>query len=99
MLTDVESQQVVGRTHGLPIVTDPNITTTAGVGANEDEIYVLRSSDLILWESGVRSRVLPETKASNLTVVCQLYSYLAFSASRYSQSVVQITGGLVPPTF
>jgi hypothetical protein len=30
LLTDVESQQVVGSMLGLPIVTDPNITTTAG---------------------------------------------------------------------
>jgi hypothetical protein len=40
----------------------------------EDVIYVLRASDLILWESGIRARVLPETKASNLTVLLQIYS-------------------------
>jgi hypothetical protein len=59
----------------------------------------VRSSDLVLWERGIRGRVLPEPKASNLTVICQLYSYLAFSAARYPQSVVQITGGQIPPTF
>jgi len=59
---------------------------------------VMRSSDLILWESGIRARVLPETRAANLTVLLQVYNYLAFTAARYPQSVVQITG-LTAPTF
>jgi hypothetical protein len=42
--------------------------------------------------------VLPETKAQNLTVILQVYRYLAFSAARYPQSIVQITG-LTAPTF
>jgi hypothetical protein len=55
-------------------------------------------SDIVLWESGIRARVLPETKAQNLTVLLQIYSYLAFSAARYPQSVIEITG-LTAPTF
>jgi HK97 family phage major capsid protein len=98
ILTDVDSQQIVGRTHGLPIITDPNITVTAGAGTNEDQIYVMRSSDLVLFESGLRARVLPETKAANLTVLLQVYSYFAFTAARYPQSVVQLTG-LPTPVF
>jgi HK97 family phage major capsid protein len=95
VLTDVDSQQVVGQMHGLPVVTDPNITITAGAG-NEDIIYVLRASDVVLWESGIRARVLPETKAQNLTVLLQIYSYLAFSAARFPQSIVEITGLTAP---
>jgi HK97 family phage major capsid protein len=98
ILTDVASQQVVGQMHGLPVVTDPNLETNLGTGTNEDPIYVLRASDIVLWESGVRARVLPETKAANLTVLLQIYNYLAFSAARYPQSVVEITG-LTAPTF
>ena len=101
ILSDVASQQVVGQMHGLPVVTDPNISTTAGAGTaagTNDNIYVLRASDLVLWESGIRARVLPETKAQNLTVLLQIYNYLAFSAGRYPQSVVEITG-LTAPTF
>lgn len=99
ILTDVDSQQVVGRSHGLPIVTDPNITTTAGTGSNEDVIYVLRASDIILWESGIRARVLPEPKAQNLSVILQCYGYLSFTAGRYPASIVEVTGGLTPPTW
>lgn len=93
VLSDVASEQVVGQMHGLPVVTDPNIPAGA-----TDNIYVLRASDIILWESGIRARVLPETKAQTLTVLLQLYSYLAFSAARYPASIVEIQG-LDAPTF
>ena len=53
---------------------------------------------MVLWESGIKARVLPETKAQNLTVLLQIYSYLAFSAARFPQSVVEITG-LTAPTW
>jgi len=106
LLTAVASQQVVGQMHGLPVVTDPNISTgTPPTGAplgtpgdGEDTIYVARVSDLVLWEGGIRARVLPETRAQTLTVLLQIYSYIAFSAGRYPQSVAVITG-LTPPTF
>jgi HK97 family phage major capsid protein len=98
VLTDVASQQIVGSMYGLPVVTDPNIPVTQGPGNNEDPVFVVRASDLVLWEGGIRARVLPETKATTLTVLLQIYSYLAFSAARYPQSVVEITG-LTAPTF
>lgn len=102
VLEDVASQQVVGQIAGLPVVTDPNISVTSGTEyssyGDEDSIYVLRASDLILWESGIRCRALPEVKAQNLTVLLQVFSYLAFSAARYPASVVTITG-LGEPSF
>jgi hypothetical protein len=78
------------------VVTDPNIETSLGTGGDEDPVYVLRASDVVLWESGIRARVLPETKAQNLTVLLQLYGYLAFSAARYPASIVEITGLIAP---
>jgi HK97 family phage major capsid protein len=98
VIEDVDSQQIVGHVLGLPVITDPNLTTTEGAGSNEDQIYVMRSSDILLSESGLRSRVLPETRAANLTVLLQVFSYIAASAARYPQSVVQLTG-LTPPSF
>ena len=96
----VAAEQVVGQMHGLPVVTDPNLPTTLGTGTNEDVIHVLRASDLLLYESGIRSRVLPEVGSANLTVRLQVYGYIAFTAGRYPQSVVEIGGaGLAAPTF
>jgi hypothetical protein len=98
VVSAVAAEQVVGQMHGMPVVTDPNIGTGDGAATNEDLIYVLRASDLILWESGIRTRVLPETRNGQLTVWLQVYGYLAFSAARYPRSVVEITG-LTAPTF
>ncbi|MFI5793816.1 phage major capsid protein [Streptomyces sp. NPDC051677] len=96
----VGSQQVVGQMHGLPVVTDPSMPITLGAGTNEDVIHVLRASDLLLFESGLRSRVLPEVGSGTLTVRLQVYGYLAFTAGRYPQSIVELGGsGLVQPAF
>ncbi|MFJ6730001.1 phage major capsid protein [Streptomyces sp. NPDC091281] len=96
----VAAEQVVGQMHGLPVVTDPSMPTTLGAGTNQDVIHVLRASDLLLYESGLRSRVLPEVGSGNLTVRLQVYGYLAFTAGRYPKSVVEIGGtGLIAPSF
>lgn len=99
-LGEVASQQVVGQMHGLPVVTDPSIPTTLGASTSEDVIHVLRASDLLLWESAIRTRVLPDVGSGTLTTRLQVYGYMAFSAARYPKSVVEIGGtGLVAPTF
>jgi len=96
----VAAEQVVGQMHGLPVVTDPNLPTTLGAGTNEDVILVMRASDLLLYESGIRTRVLPDVGSGTLTVRLQVYGYLAFTGGRYPKSVVEIGGaGLVAPTF
>lgn len=96
----IVSQQVVGYMHGLPVVTDPNLPTTLGAGTNEDVIHVLRASDLWLFESSLRTRALQETRATTLTVLFQVYGYLAFTAARQPKSIVEIGGtALTPPTF
>jgi HK97 family phage major capsid protein len=94
----VASQQVVGQIQGLPVITDPNIPVNLGAGNNEDVIFVMRASDRVLWEDDIRARVLPEVTAQNLTVVLQIYNYFAFTASRFPQSVVEISG-MTAPTF
>lgn len=99
-LDAVASQQVVGELQGLPVVTDPNIGTAYGSGETPDEdvAYVQRSNDLLLYESPIRTRVLPEIGGKNLTVHLQVYSFVAFTAERYPKSVVEITG-LSAPSF
>ena len=99
-LSAVDSQQVVGSIHGLPVVTDPSIPTNLGAGTNEDRILVMKSDDHILWESSVRTRVLPDVGSGTLTVRLQVYGYVAFTAERYPKGLAIISGtGLVAPTF
>jgi HK97 family phage major capsid protein len=96
----VVAQQIVGTMHGLPVVTDPSMPTTLGAGTNEDVVHVLRASDLLLFESSIRTRALQETRATTLTVLLQVYGFLAFTAERQPKSIVEIGGtALTAPTF
>jgi HK97 family phage major capsid protein len=96
----VASQQVVGELQGLPVVTDPNVPTNVGAGTNEDVVLIMKADDLYLWESSIRTRVLPDVGSGNLTVRLQVYGYLAFTAERYPKSISKVTGtGLVSPVF
>jgi HK97 family phage major capsid protein len=97
---NVAAESIVGSIQNLPVVIDPNITTTAGAGTNEDAIYVLRSDDLWLMEDDhLRTRVLSEVLSGTLQVRLQLYNYLTFGV-RYAKSICKISGtGLVTPTF
>jgi hypothetical protein len=97
---NVEPQDLVGRVLGLPIFTDAVLSTSLGGGSGvgtEDSIFVLRAQDIVLYESGVRARVMPEPLAQTLSVLVQLYSYLAL-AVRFPASIVELTG-LSAPVF
>jgi HK97 family phage major capsid protein len=96
------AQGPVGDMMGLPIYLDPSIPTTlqnnGTAGGTEDRILVLRPDDLLFYESSIRSRVLPEVASSTLSVVVQVYGYLAFSAERYPAATGWVTG-LTTPNF
>ena len=96
----VGGEQVVGTLQGLPVVTDPSMPINLGASTTQDVIHVVRASDLLLFESGIKSRVLPDVGSGTLTVRLQIYGYVAFSAARYPASVVEIGGtGLKAPVF
>jgi HK97 family phage major capsid protein len=90
----------VGNLHGLPVYTDPLLPTNLGAGTNQDVVHILRASDLLLFESGIRTRTFDQTRADNLTILLQVYGFLAFTAERHSESIAEITGtALTAPTF
>lgn len=91
-----------GSIAGVPVVTDANIQTDAGSGNNEDNIFVVRRADMLLFEDpGTPAMVrMDQTAGLNLTVTMVAYQYAAFAAGRYPASVSMISGtGLVAPTF
>lgn len=95
----VVAEGAVGSQLGVAVYIDPNVITTAGAGT-EDEIYATRPSDHWLWESSIRTRVLPDVGSGTLTVRLQVYAYLAFTAGRYPTATTILSGtGLIAPTF
>jgi hypothetical protein len=104
-LNQAAGQQDVGQiinVSGLRVVSDSNIVTTYSEGGstNEDEVYVVRTSDMHLWEGPLQVRVYPEVGSGTLTVRLLLFAYSAFASDRFSKSVSIIKGsGLAAPTF
>jgi hypothetical protein len=99
-IDEVAAEGPVGTLQGLPVFIDPNIPINLGAGTNEDRVIASRFTDHWGWESILRTRVLPERKSGNLTVVLQLYAYVAATAGRYPKASSVMSGtGLITPTF
>jgi hypothetical protein len=89
---------LVGSIHGVPVYVDATITKSYGAGTNQAPIFVGKFSDSYLFESGVKTRVLPDVLSANLTVRFQVYGYAAL-AHRYAKSLSVISGtGAVAPS-
>jgi HK97 family phage major capsid protein len=86
---------------GLPIITDANVTTTNGAGANEDLIYVVSSDEMHLWEAPqMPTYVRFEQPDGKVAIRIVLFGFSAFTAQRRPLAGAIIGGtGLVAPTF
>ena len=87
---------------GLPIVTDANVGTTYGSATNQDEIYLVDSREMHLWEQAGApfSLRFDATTPGSLTIKTVVYGYAAFTAERYAKAASIISGtGLVAPSF
>ena len=89
---------LVGTIHGVPVYVDATVTKTYGASTNQSPILVGKFSDSYLFESGVKTRVLPDVLSGNLTVRFQVYGYAAL-AHRFNKSISAVTGtGAVAPS-
>jgi HK97 family phage major capsid protein len=88
---------------GLPVITDANVITTNGVGANEDVIIIGNTQESHLWETSGGSPFMlrfEDVKSAELEVKMVVYGYSAYTANRYPNAFALIGGtGLVTPTF
>ena len=93
------NQGIRGRLpNGTLVVVDNNVGTS--FGTNEDEIYIVASSECHLWEDSNAPVFIRAEVAENLQVRLVLYGYFAYSLRRYPGAVQKISGsGLVTPTF
>lgn len=85
-----------------PVIVDANVPIAEGAGTNEDEIYVIPASEAHLWEDPNAPFMIraEQTNAKSLGLDLVVYSYFAFTFSRYPTAIQKIGGtGLVTPTF
>ena len=81
------AQGAVGTILGVPCYLDASIPTISSA----KPALVAAFSDTYLFESGMKTRVLPDVLSANLTVRFQLYGYAAIAA-RYPAGVAKIIG-------
>jgi HK97 family phage major capsid protein len=97
-----ETGQVVGRLHGLPVLTDPQSTTNDGT---TDAVVVARMPDEWVWldNDGIPAVVeFTETLAGQLTTKIVCWGMAAATWERYSTASVVLAGtatGMGPPVF
>ena len=86
---------------GLPIITDANITTTAGAGTNQDTIHVVDLNESHLWEeANSPTYVTFEEPAGKVALNIVMYGMFAYTSLRYPKAFAQINGtGLATPSF
>ena len=88
--------------NGLAVIVDNNIATNLGAGTNEDEIYVVPSSECHLWEDPQAPVMIraEQPAVASLGVLIVLYGYFAYSFRRFGGGTAKIGGtGLVTPSF
>ena len=102
-LNQAAGQQDIGSLvtiSGLRVVSDSNVGILYGASTTEDEIYVVRASDMHLWEGPLSARVMPEVGSGTLTVRLILHGFSAFASARYAKSITIVSGtGLISPSF
>jgi len=95
-----EKPVAVGTLAGLPVFTDGNIPSNLGAGTNQDEIFVIHRQSHWLMEGPVVVRALPQTLGNQLSILLQVYRYVAFFGNRYPDATSVVGGtGLVTPSF
>jgi len=94
-------QGAVGsRVFGLDTYADANLPQQLGAASNQSVIIAGRFDENYLFESPIVTRVLPQTYGNQLSVLLQIYGYIAYTAARYPNANAVVTGtGLVTPTF
>jgi hypothetical protein len=86
--------------NGLKVVVDANVPTNGGLGTNQDEIYVVASQEVHLWEDPNAPILIraEQPNAAQLGILLVCYSYFASTNQRYASNPSAIKGtGLVAP--
>jgi HK97 family phage major capsid protein len=96
----VVPQGIVGTLRGVPVVLDASVPTNLGAGTNQDEIFVLRPSEINLYESAPKAEVFQQTYANQLSVLVRFYAYYGLIANRLPKAISVISGtGMIPGNY
>jgi HK97 family phage major capsid protein len=87
--------------NGTPVIVDNNVVTNLGAGTNEDEEYLVDRNECHLWEDPRAPLFIraDQVLAANLQILLVVYTYFAYTHSRYTQAQKVGGTGLITPTF
>lgn len=85
-----------GDLRALDVYVDANIPANLGTGTNQDEIFILKSDEINLYESQPEFGVFEQTFANNLQLFIRAHEFYGIIANRYPGAISLIAGtGLV----
>lgn len=91
----------IGGINGLPAFGDEAISAVLGTGANQDQILILRPSDLILFQADPVVNIYREPLSGNLGARIQMHQRVASIQNRYGSGIATVggTGFVVASTY
>ena len=96
----VVNQGIAGEYRGLPVYLDPLIPNNLGVGTNQDEVFVLESQQINLYESVPQIEAFRETYSNQLSLFVRVFEYYGIIANRLPKAISLITGtGMIPGAY
>jgi hypothetical protein len=78
--------------NGLPVFGDEAISAVLGAAANQDQIIILRPTDLMLFEGQPVTNVYREPLSGNLGARIQMHKRVAAITNRYSSGIATVGG-------
>ncbi len=94
------AQGAAGTFRGVPVFLDASIPANLGAGTNQDEVFVLRPSQINLYESAPKAEAFQQTYANTLSVFCRIYEYFGIIPNRLPKAISVVSGtGMIPGAY
>jgi HK97 family phage major capsid protein len=96
----VVNQGIAGEYRGISVYLDPLIPANLGAGTNQDEVFVLESQQVNLYESTPMIEAFRETYSNQLSLFVRVYEYVGIIANRLPKAISAVTGtGMIPGAY
>jgi hypothetical protein len=93
-------QGYAGDYRGVPVFLDPLIPNNLGAGTNQDEVFVLDSQQINLYESAPAIETFDQTYANQMSMFIRIYEYYGIIANRLPKAISLISGtGMIPGAY
>ena len=93
-------QGFAGTYRGLPVYLDPLIPNNLGGGTNQDEVFIIDTTQINLYESTPTVETFDATYANQMSMFIRIYEYYGIIANRLPKAISLVTGtGMIPGTY